>query len=262
MSTGPRRPCCGPTSLVRGECHVWWAWSSSFPPGLWSLCDRGERARAAQFVYARDRMQYLAAHSLARIVVGTHLGREPASVRFVARCKSCGGPHGKPHLDEPGADLEVSLSHSGTRIVVAVARGVPVGVDVEQTSPPAGGALPAEVMLSSRERQVWEGLSRPDREPALLRYWVRKEAVLKATGDGLAVSPGLLTVSGPDEPARLLDWAGPGPSPVGAIGLHDLDPGPGFAACLALLAGVPHRVVQHEAAVEVPAGQWMGRVLG
>lgn len=226
------------------------------------MCDQGERARAAQFVHARDRMQYLCAHALARIVVGTHLGREPASLRFVARCKSCGGPHGKPRLDEPGADLEVSLSHSGTRVVVAVARGVPVGVDVEEMSPPAEGALPAEVMLSSRERQVWEGLSGPDRGPALFRYWVRKEAVLKATGDGLAVSPGLLTVSGPDEAARLLDWAGPSPSPVGAVRLHDLDPGQGFAACVALLAGVAHRVVQHEAAVEVPVGQWVETVLG
>lgn len=207
-------------------------------------------------------MEYLSAHSLARIVVGAHLGREPADLRFVARCKSCGGPHGKPRLDEPGADIELSWSHSGSRIVVAVARGVPVGVDVEQMSRPTEGALPAEVMLSSRERQVWEGLSGPERDAALFRYWVRKEAVLKATGDGLAVSPGLLTVSGPHEPARLLDWAAPGPSAAGAIRLHDLDPGQGFAACVALLAGVANRVVQHEVAVEVPAGQRVAVVLG
>lgn len=262
MSLGPSWRCVGPTSLARGECHVWWAWSNRFPTGLWSLCDRAERARAARFVHARDRMQYLSAHSLARVVAGAHLGREPAGLRFVARCTSCGGPHGKPRLDEPGVDLELSLSHSGTRVVVAVARGVPVGVDVEQTSPPAQEAPPVEVMLSSRERQVWEGLAPRERDPALFRYWVRKEAVLKATGHGLAVSPGLLTVSGTDEPARLLDWAGPGPSPVGAIRLHDLDPGPGFAACVALLAGVAHRVVQHEVAVEVPAGQRVAIGLG
>lgn len=79
----------------------------------------------------------------------------------------------------------------------------------------------------------------------LFAYWVRKEAILKATGDGLRFPMTGLHVSPPEEPPRLLGWAGR-PDLIDRITLRTLDAGPGYAACLALLdqPAAPVREIQ------------------
>lgn len=96
-------------------------------------------------------------------------------------------------------------------------------------------------------------------------WWTRKEAVLKATGDGLTVAPDRVHVSDPSRPAALLGWdhpTGPGPAPgPGAapppLALHDLAPGPGYVACLAVFSTRPVEVQEADgdallAAVRTP----------
>ncbi len=76
-------------------------------------------------------------------------------------------------------------------------------------------------------------------------YWCRKEALLKATGDGLAISPARLRVSGPAEPARLLDWTVPGrPAPL--VRLTDLRPDPDHVGCVAILTDRDVTVTEHD----------------
>jgi 4'-phosphopantetheinyl transferase len=133
--------------------------------------------------------------------------------------------------------LEFSLSHSGDLTVVAVARGVAVGVDVERIVDEAGVDSLARGVLSGGEELGAE------RARDLTAYWTRKEAVLKTTGDGLSVSPRDVTVSGPGEPAALVGWKGR----QEAITLYDLHPGPGHLGCLgARAAGL--RVVELDGA--------------
>ncbi|MBW3614029.1 MAG: 4'-phosphopantetheinyl transferase superfamily protein [Actinobacteria bacterium] len=235
-----------PLALPAGECHVWWARPGDATADLDRLLDADEWVRRQRFVFAADRLQFLAAHALARLVVAAYLGQDPAALRFTSACKTCGEPHGKPRLADPPADLELSLSHSGDRVAVAVARGVPVGVDVEQVATAYDPAVIQDV-LSPVERFALQELSPADASLAFLRYWVRKEALLKATGDGLAVSPALITVSAPDQPARLLAWAAR-PAPRLHAQLSDLDPGDGVLGCVALLTQAHHRVVEHDGA--------------
>jgi uncharacterized glyoxalase superfamily protein PhnB len=83
------------------------------------------------------------------------------------------------------------------------------------------------------------------RAAAFVRYWVRKEAVLKATGHGLSVPPRRLTVSPPDAPAALLSWTGR-PTPHLPVHLVDLPAPEGYAAGLASL-GRPVRATRHDA---------------
>src|SRR5690606_21175696 len=103
--------------------------------------------------------------------------------------------------------LRLSWSHSGDRVVVAVTPGTEVGVDVERIVPHARET--AERVLREPERAVLAALPEPRRPAGFVRYWTRKEALLKATGDGLAVPPALLHVTAPDAPPRLLSWSGP-----------------------------------------------------
>lgn len=231
--------------LPPGVAHVWWSRTVSWQPGRWAVLSPAERIQHDRFRRPQDRHRYLTAHALARIVLGGYLGRSPATLEFAARCGSCGGAHGKPYLAEAGTDLEFSLSHSGPMVCVAVAR-FPLGVDVEEVASYAEVPELLDETLSESERASWSTLPEVDRPTAFLRYWTRKEAALKATGDGLAVSPRSVVVSAPGAAPALVSWARAGdPLPIRLVDLH---PGSGFVASLAALRAEPPRVDERDGA--------------
>jgi 4'-phosphopantetheinyl transferase len=217
-------------------CAVWWASVAPDRPSLAALLSSDERARASRLKVEPARAAYVVAHALARVVVGGALDVDPSDVRFDTVCRHCGGPHGKPRV--AGSDLEVSWAHSTGRVVLALARRTPVGVDVETISARTPGPELVELALSAQERRTFAALPSPERHAGFLRYWTRKEAVLKATGHGLAVAPAAISVSGPRDPPAVLAVtvedviAGP-------VHLRDLDVGPGHVAALAMLGREP-----------------------
>ncbi|HSX60518.1 MAG TPA: 4'-phosphopantetheinyl transferase superfamily protein [Tahibacter sp.] len=94
------------------------------------------------------------------------------------------GAHGKPAL--AGAPLAFNLSHAADAAVVALARGVEVGIDLESPSRPRPHAELARRYFRAREADAVEAAAADEREPTFLRLWTAKEAVLKAIGRGLA----------------------------------------------------------------------------
>ncbi|GAA0618336.1 4'-phosphopantetheinyl transferase superfamily protein [Sporichthya brevicatena] len=231
-----------------------WADPVEVPASMRGLLDAGERARHDALLRPADRQRFLAAHALTRLVLGAVLDTDPAALAFVHRCATCGGPHGKPALRQervsPFLDIgrtEFSVSHAGDRVVVAVAE-VPVGVDVETTGTALDPAELAAVVLAPAERRALAELAPGERPAALLRTWVRKEAVLKATGRGLAVPPDRIELTAPGAPPELVAWrADDDPGPVAPA---DVDLGPGCVAAVAVLAAT---------APEVQVRRWTGR---
>ncbi|WP_051716394.1 4'-phosphopantetheinyl transferase family protein [Streptomyces bikiniensis] len=227
----------GPVPALRpGTCQLWWASARDAHPLLRGLLDDAARERADRLRQPAARALHLTAHALARTVAGAHLGVPAGELELTATCKRCGGPHGKPR---PRGPLGLSWSHSGDRVVVAVAAGAEIGVDVERIAPFAGET--ADRVLCGPERAVLAGLPESRRPAGFVRYWTRKEALLKATGDGLSVPPELLHVTAPDARPRLLSWSGPA-RPGLPLHLYDLDAGAGHLAALASL-GAPVRPV-------------------
>ncbi len=228
-------------------CEVWWARPALAPRQLIELLDEPEQARHQRLSRVEDAQRHLAARALTRLVLGRHLGMAPTAVRLSATCRRCGRAHGTPRVvGEPG--VELSVSHSGDRVAVAVATGPgghAVGVDVERLRRMADVEALADRVLSRTERPELAALPAPDRPAALLGYWTRKEALLKATGDGLTLPMAELTVSPPDQPPRLLSWAG-AQAPRLPAWLHRLDPGAAHVAHLAVLADGPQHVVEHD----------------
>ena len=222
-----------PPALIHGECHVWWASTASAHVSLLHYLDRGERARWASFRRCSDRARYLVAHALVRIVLAEHLGNSPAGIRFGAdACRRCGKPHGKPRV-LGDTRMEMSITHSGEMAGVAVGWSVPLGIDVEDLQRTDHGSL-ASAALSSTERIVFAGLADAERHSSLLTYCTRKEALLKATGDGLTIPMRRLTVTGPRQTARLVTWEDR-PELAGRIRLYDLHPKIGHVASLAVI---------------------------
>ncbi|WP_394771166.1 4'-phosphopantetheinyl transferase family protein [Lacisediminihabitans sp.] len=138
--------------------------------------DPDERARARSLVDPLASARFARAHAVLRLVLGSVLAVEPALVSFRrGACPACGGPHGRPQLAHPHAP-EFSLSRSGAWVAVAVRQGAAVGVDLEERRPGADlGPLERDILAAG------EAVSGD-----ILDVWVRKEALLKATGFGLS----------------------------------------------------------------------------
>jgi 4'-phosphopantetheinyl transferase len=175
----------------------------------------------------------LLAACLVRALAATQLAVAPERVALDRTCPECGEPHGKVRV--VGADLSVSISHSGDWVLVAAGRDGDVGVDVERVDAAIDPMALAPLTLHPAEQEIMTA-TEPGRRPvAFARYWTRKEAVLKTTGDGLLAPPARVHVSGPDEPAELLAWPDH-PDLVGRLWLADLDLADGYAACVAATA--------------------------
>lgn len=147
--------------------------------------DAHEQARAASFVFQRDRDRYVRAHGRLRRRLGAFLGFAPSAVPIAV------GDGGKPMLPDHGAHF--NLSHSGARAVIAIAEGGEVGIDVEVIDRADGlaGHLDdlARACLTPAEQEALAAVRADDRIRCFLSYWTAKEARMKLTGEGLMLEP-------------------------------------------------------------------------
>jgi 4'-phosphopantetheinyl transferase len=190
-----------------------------------------ELERVDRFLFARDRELFVAAHAALRRALGAALDVPPRELRFERE------EGGRPRLAD--GELAFSLSHSGRRALVALARTPEVGVDVEARR---RGGLDLERVaarsFSPAERAALAVLTSAEREEAFHRIWTRKEAYVKALGRGLYHPLDAFDVSCSAD-ARFLAFRDG--SRIDEWGLLDLDAGEGYAAALALRPA-PRRV--------------------
>lgn len=223
-----RLPAPGPKVV-----HIWAAslevpasWLAAFQRPL----SRDELARAARYRFDQHRNRYIAAHGWLRQLLGRYLAVPAATVEFEE------GPKGKPGLGgvARASGLQFNLAHSEGLALVAIACATPVGVDVERIRTLFEAEDLVSRFFSKREADEFRALTEDQKPVAFFRLWTRKEAWLKATGEGIAHLLDQVEVSVlPAEPLRLLRLP-EGFSPPSDWSLCDLAPGPGFAAALAM----------------------------
>jgi 4'-phosphopantetheinyl transferase len=214
--------------------QVWWADLADVRSHHVDLLDPVERARRARYVKPADRDRFTLAVAVTRLVLGERLGLSPDRVPLDRSCRRCGAPHDRPRIADHDSRLRISISHSGSRVAVAVTTGGDIGVDVEQLGARIGLASLTESVLTTEEAAELRRIPSGEQDAGFLAYWTRKEAILKASGEGLRVAPDQLAVSPPDQPPRLLAWPRR-PEMHGRIAMWALQPGPGYVACLALI---------------------------
>jgi 4'-phosphopantetheinyl transferase len=151
------------------------------------LLDAGETARARRLPPGPDRHRWTAARGALRLVLARCTGTAPDRISFTL------GRYGKPRPAGAGpGGLCFSLSHSRDLALLAVCRGTPVGVDLEHLSAGPAGREElddlASAVLTPEEWQAYLRLPHARRRAALLRRWTGKEAVLKATGQGVTAA--------------------------------------------------------------------------
>ena len=185
-----------------------------------------ERARADRFVFDVHRRRFVACRAALRALLAERLGGRPGDVRFEY------GPAGKPSL-AGGSAMRFNVSHSDRYALLAVALGAELGVDIERVRPMRDLDAIAERVFSEGERGALAREPGDRRVEAFFAAWTRKEAYIKARGEGIAqlraieVSlasgdpPLLIRVEGqPDEPTR---WA-----------IETFAAAPGFASALCI----------------------------
>lgn len=227
-----------PTPPAEGEVHVWHAGLDVDPrtrAALAAHLDDAERERAARFRSDHDRRRFELARGLLRLLLGGCCGVGPAGVRFAYEAR------GKPRLAAPESPIDFNVSHSGERVVVALSRATPVGVDVETIGRAVDAAALAARFFAPEEAAALAALPEAERRLAFLRVWTRKEAFVKAHGGGISAGLGSFGVSlSPTEP-RLL-FTRPDPSEARRWTVHDLPVGPGHVAALVVRGPATVRV--------------------
>nr|WP_304661766.1 4'-phosphopantetheinyl transferase superfamily protein [Arthrobacter sp. zg-Y238] len=153
------------------------------------------QTRAKGFHHEEDRRRFLAGRVAARSLVAGYLQAPEDTVTAMAHCPDClhgnDGSHGEPRYFIAGRPipLKVSFSRSGNWLAAALAR-TRVGVDLEDSAAGAFADTAVEdVMATGAERAAIAAVAVPDRPRLRAQIWVRKEALLKASGQGLRVDP-------------------------------------------------------------------------
>lgn len=213
--------------LRNGSAHVWSLNLDALVAqsnALSSVLSDNERVRAARFRFPLHRDRFIAGRSALRQLLSTYLSQPPAELRFTD------GVRGKPFLapcPERPRSLAFNVTHSGPLALVAIGDVETLGVDVEALRrPPEMEALVRRVFCPN-EAAVFETLPDELRTAAFFNLWTRKEAWLKATGEGIAHLLNRVEVEFlPGKPARFValpetesppDWC-----------LLELQPCPGF----------------------------------
>ena len=207
--SAPGAPALGPDQV-----HVWvvsldpQAVAASHP---FTATTGVERDRAARFTRRKDAERYLIAHGALRSILAGYLTCDPLAIRFGVR------ENGKPYVEDGW--LEFNLSHSDALALVGVARGRRVGVDIEAIRPIPDLEHLVSRICTADELATLAGLEARQRERAFFAMWTRKEALGKATGEGIG--------------GVFRDARGPEAKWQGGWTVAELTDLPGYAACVA-----------------------------
>jgi 4'-phosphopantetheinyl transferase len=189
-----------------------------------------ELERASRFHFDEHRTRFIVGHARLRQLLGRYLSIPADSIEFER------GTNGKPQLagEAVATGLEFNLSHSDELSLTAITRGKPVGIDLEHVRPLSDANDLVRRFFSKREAAAFAIMPEDQKPFAFFRLWTRKEAWLKATGEGITYLLDQVEVSfAPGEPAQLVKL------PEGWPGAEDwslchLEPGLAYVGAVAL----------------------------
>jgi 4'-phosphopantetheinyl transferase len=219
-------------SLPSEEVHVWRAKLDHALLRVQQLAKSlsdDERERAARFRFDRDRTRFIVSRGILRAILGRYLGIQPRQIRFRYSY------HGKPYLSERfGIEkLMFNLTHSDWLALFAFSYNREVGIDLERIRPDCAHDLIVDQFFSSRERLLLRAQPANLRPRIFFTWWTRKEAYIKANGEGFSFSLNQFDVSlSPEEPAILLNVRGD-PLEASRWSLREIVPDLGYIATLA-----------------------------
>jgi 4'-phosphopantetheinyl transferase len=224
------------------EVHVWAVWLNApaeVNRAYRRLLSPDEIGRADRFVFEHLTRSYELSQGALRLLLAHSLKCEPRDIEFRF------GPRGKPMLQD-GSQICFNMTHSGGLALYACTVNCEIGVDVEELRDVPDLEKVASHYFSKAEAAELLSIgSEIPRREAFFRCWTRKEAYIKAIGEGLYLPLDQFQVTLlPDAPAKFVH-IGNDFSAASEWTLQHLDPAPNFAGALAY-RGAPRNIVLHE----------------
>jgi 4'-phosphopantetheinyl transferase len=218
-------------ALRKDAVHVWRARldrAAEYAAIFHSLLSPDESAKVARFLFEEDRTRALISRGLLRMLLGHYLTVPAASLRFDY------SPFGKPGLANIETPLRFNVSHSGELLLVGFSLERALGVDVERIRENTKVLEIAQRFFSENERSVLAALPASLQRDAFFACWTRKEAYIKAKGEGLSLPLDAFDVSFlADQPAKLIATR-PDAAEAERWDLRDIEVAEGYKAALAV----------------------------
>jgi 4'-phosphopantetheinyl transferase len=225
VSLGP-----GPEELPIDVAHVWkypLQTSAAVEDSCYKLLSTDERQRAARYRVPGARREFILTRGTLRRLLARYLGKSPndVSLRY--------SDYGKPLLEGP-LHLHFNVSHADGLALIAFARERQIGIDVERIGPEPDARKLMQALFSMQEQRFLNLLSGDEFTRAFFRHWTRREAYLKARGEGWSTPIHQLEVCIDEAGSRRLFQTGPDPAKASHWIVRDLPTSWGFAAALAV----------------------------
>ena len=232
----------GPPAPViwQNEVHVWrarldvpWSWTLDE-----ALC-LDDRTRADRFKFESDRRRFCVARASLRLILSRYLKSKPGRLQFET------GEFGKPFFanEKLSAGLRFNLSHSHQLALIAITRDREIGIDLEYMRSDFATDDVANHFFSTAEVQQFREVPAESKTQSFFNCWTRKEAYIKARGEGLYCPLNQFDVSvGPDTPAMLLD-SRVDATDVQRWSFHNIAAGDRYAATMAVEANISRLVL-------------------
>jgi 4'-phosphopantetheinyl transferase len=222
----------GPAMIMPdGEVHLWRLDLDKVvvAESRWrTVISQDEITRADRFQFADDRQNFTATRALLRILLGSYMTRNPRQLSFLY------GPNGKPSLgpSHGAEEVQFNVSHSGARALIAIARGRPLGVDIEQIRENVDCESLTRRYFSRCEQDALSALEASEHCRGFFRCWTRKESYIKARGAGLALPLHAFDVSVSQAEKNLLLATRPDASEAALWSICGIEVGAGYEAAL------------------------------
>jgi len=192
------------------------------------LLSSDERSRAARFHFAADRQRFVASRAWLRTILAAFLVTEPSELNFSY------SKNQKPFLSSAFAEsgITFNISHSGGIALYAFARRREIGVDVEQVRRDFDAESIAHRFFSASEQKQLAALPKSEKVEAFFRCWTRKEAYIKAIGEGLSLPLSQFDVSLEALETNALLATRPDPAEAERWTIREVSGGAGYSAAL------------------------------
>jgi len=225
-------------ALEENTLHVWCLSLDALEhllPMLRRYLSEDECVRAGKYFFDKDRKRFILRRAVLRVLIGNYLEVDAQRIRLRY------GEKGKPGLADNYGDqrLNFNISHAENLALYAFASKRRVGIDIEYVRPFPEMPQIVESCFSEREKTVYAGLPADRQKEFFFRCWTRKEAVLKATGEGLEGLTSGSEITSADGLPQIRDKR----ETSDGVHVEDLFPAPGFAAAYAVEGTSPLRCV-------------------
>lgn len=235
MENLKQRWCNPPSKLILGqeEIHVWRAdlnVNQQLLEALEDTLEMKERHRANRFHFEKDRRHFISARGILKIILGRYLKLKPKRLKLVYTT------HGKPKIanEMDHNYLKFNLSHSHGLALYAITLGREIGIDIESVRANLSFEKIAKRFFSPLEFKMFSALPPSERIEGFFNCWTRKEAYIKAIGEGLSIPLNQFDVTlNPSDEAKIVSIKGD-PILASSWSLYALIPAPGYVGALAV----------------------------